>query len=68
MASSVKSPWMKSTFFRPSIGRMSVASTRPFSPTSRPATCDQPPGAEPRSSTRMPGRISLSFSFSSISL
>lgn len=29
---------------------------------------DQPPGAEPRSMISMPGRISLSFSFSSISL
>jgi hypothetical protein len=27
------------------------------------STCDQPPGAEPRSMMRMPGRISRSFSF-----
>ena len=50
------------------MGRMSVASTRPLLPTSLPATCDQPPGAEPRSMIRMPGRMSRSFSLSSMSL
>jgi hypothetical protein len=66
--SSVKSPWMKSVFTTGSMGRISVASTRPFLPTSLPATCDQPPGADPRSITRMPGLISRSLSLSSMSL
>ena len=39
------------------------AITRPRSPTSCAATCDQPPGALPRSTTVMPGRISFNATF-----
>ena len=67
-SSSVKSPWMNSTPAIVSMGRISEAITRPEWPTSATATWDQPPGALPRSSTVMPGRISLSRSCSSSSL
>ena len=42
--------------------------TRPAAPTLAAATCDQPPGAAPRSTTVMPGRSSFSFWSSSRSL
>ncbi len=51
-----------------SIGRRSIATTAPAPPTRFAATCDQPPGAAPRSTTTIPGFKSLSRSSISVSL
>src|SRR6185437_8997824 len=67
-ASSRKSPWMNSTPPMPCIGRMSSANTRPLSPSRWRTSCDQPPGAAPRSTTTMPDFSSLSRSTNSSSL
>ena len=45
-----------------------MPTTRPVSPTIFAATCDQPPGAAPRSTMRCPGCNSLKRSSISISL
>lgn len=44
-----------------SIGRMSKAKTVPEVPVSLAATCDQLPGALPKSASTVPGLIILSF-------
>src|SRR4249919_716152 len=64
---------MNSTPAIAGMSRMSSASTRPLSSPRRSrsearSTCDQPPGAAPRSTTTMPGRNSLPRSTSSSSL
>jgi hypothetical protein len=52
----------------PSIGSTSTATMVAVGPSRSRSTCDQLPGAAPRSTAWRPGRNSLSFSASSISL
>lgn len=59
---------MKDTPPMASIGRMSKAKTVPEVPVSLAATCDQLPGALPKSASTVPGLIILSFSLISKSL
>src|SRR6185312_14282437 len=66
--SSRKSPCRKSTPAMLCIGRISSANTLPLSPSRLRTSCDQLPGAAPRSTTLMPGFSSRSRSISSSSL
>src|SRR5579863_7982139 len=61
-AASRKSPCTNSTPGMASIGRMSVATMRLVPPAMRAAYWLHPPGADPRSTTRIPGRSSFSAS------
>src|SRR5580658_6953716 len=63
-----KSPCTKSTPGMASIGRISVATMRLAPPTMRAAYWLQPPGAEPKSTQRIPGRNKRSVSWICASL
>src|ERR1700722_6560751 len=67
-ASSLKSPCTNSTPGIASMGNMSVATMRLLPPTMRAAYWLQPPGAEPKSTMRIPGRNSRSLSWICASL